>query len=158
MQRINLATSEPFTLVKNSSSFAIVCVKRRLYWLEQKSGATRIFSIDYDGGSKTLIRTGFFNKDLLGVFGNLIYFLDLNSTSLNEMNISSQNIHREVSLEQRHPYLSMISVDSSSQARGKLQISKNCGEMTGFRCDSGEKIKYMPGNMSNFSFVVPQSR
>ena len=66
-----------------------------------------------------------------------MYFLDSNSASLNEMNISSQNIKREVSLEQRNPYLSMIIVDSSLQARGELQTSKNCGKMTTFRHDSG---------------------
>ena len=137
MQRINLATNEVLTLVRNSPSFAIVCVKRHVYWLEQKSGTTRIFSVRYNGGFKSLIKTGFFNQDLLGVFGNLIYFLDSNSTSLNEMNISSQNIMREVSLVQRNPYLSMLIVDSSLQAPGKLQISKNCRKMIIFRRDSG---------------------
>ena len=94
--------------------------------------------MDYNAGSKTLIGAGFFNKDLLGVFGNLIYFLDSNSTYLNEMNISSQNIKGKVSLVQRNPYLSMIIVDSSLQerGRGKLQISKNCGKVTVFRRDS----------------------
>ena len=134
---INLATNKAFTLVRKTPSFAIVCIKKRVYWLEQRSGATRIFSTDYTGWSKTLIATGFFSKDLLGVFGNLIYFLESNSTSLNEMNISSKNIKREVSLVPRNPYLSMIVVDSSLQnsslqarERGKLQISKNFGNVT----------------------------
>ena len=53
------------------------------------------------------------------------------------MNISSKNIKREVSLVPRNPYLSMIVVDSSLQnsslqarGRGKLQISKNFGNVT----------------------------
>ena len=117
VQRINLATNQTMAVVSNSFSFAIACTAERIYWLEveRKSGATNIFSIDYDSLVKEKITSGSFNRHLLGMFGNVMYVFDNGSTSLNEINMFNGEISRKI-LVQDGLYYSLTIVDSSLQA------------------------------------------
>ena len=87
-------------------------MRRWVYWLEveSKSNATKILSIDFHGEfNKTIQIQSSSNKYLLGGFGNLIYFLEKDLTSLNEINILKHNKSRKI-VVQRHFYLSMTIV------------------------------------------------
>ena len=131
-------------VVKSSSSFAIACTTERLYWLEvePKSGATHIFSVDYDGLVKKIIASGSSSRHALGVFGNLMYVFDNGSTSVNEMNVFNGKISRKI-MVQDGLYYSLTIVDSSLQPVYGV-VSFNDGNIDGFISIS-YKILPIPG-------------
>ncbi len=105
-------------MVRSSRSFAIVCTAGLVYWLEIGQSENYIFSIDYDGGFNESIRAGSFNTHLLGVSGNLLYFLE---DDLYEADVLNRTKPRKI-LGEKDVYHSMLIVDRALQPLGELLV------------------------------------
>ena len=115
--RFNLADSIKITLtsyVGDGGAITLDCIKKRVYWLEDSK---LIKSCDYHGKDMRTITSGRFMKDLLGVLGDSLYFLDRNELRINEMNVSNGNTSQTILLE-RESYRDLIIVDKSLQPTG----------------------------------------
>ena len=96
--------------------------KKRVYWFSyHKSNNYLISSCDYEGrDTKASITSGPFNRYLLGVFRDSLYFLaKYNLYHINQMNISNGNISHRI-LVNKINYYDLIVVDSSVQTVGEL--------------------------------------
>ena len=97
-------------------SIKLDCRKKRVYWLEYFSSIQYIKSADFGGHAKKTITEGKFNKYLLGVLGDSLYFLDTNIYRINEMNVSNGNISRKF-LVDRTTYYDLVLVEKSVQPK-----------------------------------------
>ena len=113
--RFNLADGNKVTLV---TGFTVVyaikldCNKKRVYWLEFSSA---IKSSDYRGQAKKIVKIGHFNRNILGVLGDSLYFLDGNKYRINEMNVLNGNILRTVLVDRGVSYYDLVVMDKSVQ-------------------------------------------
>ena len=87
-----------------------------MYWLEYFSSIHYIKSADFGGQGKKIITEGRFNKYLLGVLGDSLYFLDTSIYRINEMNVSNGNISRKI-LVDRNTYYDLVLVQKSVQPK-----------------------------------------
>ena len=118
--RFSLADGIKVTLVKiyvgDIYAINLDCRKKRVYWLEYFSSIHYIKSSDFGGQGKKSITEGRFNEYLLGVLGDLLYFLDTNIYRINEMNVSNGNILRKI-LVDRRTYYDLVLVEKSVQPK-----------------------------------------
>ena len=111
---------------KSSKPYAITvdCTKERVYWLENeiRSDVDHICSSDYDGVDQKNIISGSLNGHLLGVLGDSLYFVnnDLFYDYVNEMNISNENISRNILVDSNSYYNNLVVVHSSIQPVGRI--------------------------------------
>jgi len=118
--RFNLADSIKVTLVTyvgDVHAIKLDCRKKRVYWLEYSS---RIKSCDYGGKEKKTMTEGRFNRYLLGVLGDSLYFLDTNKDRINEMNVTNGNISRTIKVDSAVDvyYFDLVVVDKTLQPSG----------------------------------------
>ena len=80
-----------------------------------------IFTSDYDGKNKKNIISGKFRKYILGVFGELLYFMNNDRSSIKQMNTSNEIVGhpRNIAVE-RNYYYDLIVVHSYLQPIGEL--------------------------------------
>ena len=112
--RFNLADGIKVTLVRHVAhvyAIKLDCNKKRVYWLE----SSRIKSSDYRGQEKKIVKTGRFNRHILGVSGDSLYFLNRKKYRINEMNVSNGNILRTVLVDRGVSYYGLVVVDKSVQ-------------------------------------------
>ena len=95
--------------------------KKRVYWLNYRSSNNYdISSCDYDGKNKKAITNGPFNRYLLRVFQDSLYFMVKNNRyQINQMNVSNGNISRSI-LVDKTDYYDLLVVDRSVQPMGEL--------------------------------------
>ena len=114
--RFHLADSIKVTFVTyggNVYAIKLDCHKKRVYWLEY---SIRIKSLDYGGKERRTVTDGQFSRNILGVLGDLLYFLDTNIYRINEMNVSNGNISRKI-LVDRRTYYDLVLVEKSIQPK-----------------------------------------
>ena len=108
---------------KSFEPYAITvdCTKERVYWLENEiqSGVDHISSSEYDGSDQKTIISGSLNVHLLGVVGDLLYFLNNDLFYVNEMNVSNGNIYRNI-LVDSNSYYDLVVVHSSMQPQERM--------------------------------------
>ena len=117
--RFSLADRIKVTLVTyfgDVYAIKLDCRKKRVYWLEYFSSIHYIKSIDYGSKEKKIVATGQFNRNLLGVLGDSLYFLDTSIYRINEMNVSNGNISRKI-LVDRRTYYDLVLVEKSVQPK-----------------------------------------
>jgi len=115
--RFNLTDSIKATLVTymgEGGAIKLDCRKRRVYWLAYFRGVGYIKSCNYTGGEKKNITSGPLNRNLLGVLGDLLYFLNTNEYRINEVNVSHGNISRKILVE-RENYRDLLILGKSVQ-------------------------------------------
>ena len=125
MQRMNLAENDIVTLVNSRKSLALSLdyVNKRVYWMSGDSSmGFDIFSSGYEGKNKTIVKSGSFNRYLLGIFEDSVHFQQKNVLYINEMNITSGVISRSIKVI-RARYRDLAIVHSSLQPMGELQKS-----------------------------------
>ena len=116
--RFNLAGGVKVTLVRDVGDVYAIkldCNKKRVYWLEYSSSIQSIKSSDYNGKGKTDITGGKFDRYLLGLLGDLLYFLDTSDHRINERNVSDGNISRTFQVDSGDSYYDLLVVDKSLQ-------------------------------------------
>ena len=116
--RFNLAGGVKVSLVRHVGDVYAIkldCNKKRVYWLEFYSSIQSIKSSDYNGKGKTDITEGKFDRDLLGVLGDLLYFLDTRDNRINERNVSDGNISRTFQVDSGVTYYDLLVVHKSLQ-------------------------------------------
>ena len=102
------------TYVGSSGAIKLDCSKKRVYWLENFRSIGHIKSSDYGGRQKETITSGSIDRNLLGVLGDSLYFLNTNEYHIKEMNVSNGNISRTIPIEQEH-YQDLLLVAKSVQ-------------------------------------------
>ena len=122
--RFNFADGIKVTLASGVSSWSAVELdysKKRVYWFSYKSNYVYLISsCDYEGRDTKAITIGPFNRYLLGVSRDSLYFLvKKNLYHINQMNISNGNISHRI-LVNKIDYYDLIVVDSSVQPMGEL--------------------------------------
>ena len=80
-----------------------------------------IFASDYDGKDKKIITSGRFDKDLLGVFGDLLYFMNNYGSYIKQMNTTNDSLPRNIAVERYRNYYDLIVVHTFLQPPGELQ-------------------------------------
>ena len=116
--RFNLAGGIKVTLLRHVGDVYAIkldCNKKRVYWLEYSSSIQYIKSSSYNGKGKTDITEGKFHRYLLGVLGDLLYFLDTRNNRINERNVSDGNISRTFQVDSGVSYYDLLVVDKSLQ-------------------------------------------
>ena len=87
-------------------------------------GMEYIFASDYDGKNKKMIKSGTFPTHILGVFGDLLYFMNNGNSDENnyikQMNTSNDSLSRNIAAE-RYTYYDLIVVHTFLQPLGELQ-------------------------------------
>jgi hypothetical protein len=78
-----------------------------------------LFSCDYDGEDEKTITSGSLNMYSLGVYGDSVYFQNIDRYIINEMNVSNGNISRSILVE-KVPYHELIFLDNSVPPIGEL--------------------------------------
>ena len=104
------------------SSIKLDYVNKQVYGFMRKSGDEYyIFTSDYDGKNKKNITSGKFHKNILGVFGDLLYFMNNDRPSIKEMNTSNEIVGhpRNIAVD-RNYYYDLIVVHSYLQPIGEL--------------------------------------
>ena len=125
LRRISLVTHASLTLemrVIDYSSIKLDYVNKQVYGFKRKSGYEYyIFTSDYDGKNKKNITSGKFRINVLGVFGELLYFMNNDRSSIKEMNISNEIVGhpRNIAVE-TNDYHDLIVVHSYLQPIGEL--------------------------------------
>ncbi len=122
--RFNFADGIKVTLASDvayRSAVELDYSKKRVYWFSyHKTNSYLISSCDYEGRDTKAITSGQFNRYLLGVFRDSLYFLVRKSLfHINQMNISNGNIFHRILVNQIN-YDDLIVVDSSVQPMGEL--------------------------------------
>ena len=122
--RFNFADGIKVTLASDVSYWSAVELdysKKRVYWFRSlRSNYHDISSCDYKGKDMKAITSRPFNRYLLGVFRDSLYFLVMkNLYHINQMNISNGNISHRI-LVNKIDYYDLIVVDSSVQPMGEL--------------------------------------
>ena len=115
----NLAEDIKVTLVTyagEGGAIKLDCRKKRVYWLvmEYSLSIGHILSCNYRGEGKETITSGSIHRNLLGVLGDSLYFLNTNEYRINEMNVSNRNISRTILVEQGN-YQDLFVMDKSLQ-------------------------------------------
>ena len=125
LRRISLVTHADLTLemrVIDHSSIKLDYVNKQVYGFKRKSGYEYyIFTSDYDGKNKKNITSGKFRINVLGVFGELLYFMNNDRSSIKEMNTSNEIVGhpRNIAVE-RNDYYDLIVVHSNLERIGEL--------------------------------------
>ena len=121
MRRMNLATNKKVTLTKSGVSWVLSLdrMNKRVYWLD---GDDAILSSSYNGSNTTNVKSGSFNNLSLGIFKNSVYFQKRNVLYINEMNMTSGHISRNIKVD-KADYRDLVIVHNSLQPMGKLQKS-----------------------------------
>jgi len=115
--RLNLAHGFKVTLVTylgEGGAIKLDCSKKRVYWLENSRSIVHINSCNYRGGKKKTLRSGSIDKNLLGVLGDLLFFVNTNEHRINVMNVSNGNISQTIVVEWED-YQDLLVVDKSVQ-------------------------------------------
>ena len=112
---MNLATNNIKTLARQSwlRGITLDYTNKRVYWIE---GDRHIFSSDYDFQHLKSIRNGSFIQYPLAISGDSLYFQNAGEFSINQMNISNENIVRSILV--RKAYRDLIVLHSSLQSMG----------------------------------------
>ena len=102
-----------------SAAVELDYTKKRVYWLFYVFFGNNhdIYSCDYDGKDNKAFRSRPFNRYLLRVFRDSLYFMVKNN--LYQMNVSNGNISRSI-LVNKTDYYDLLVVDSSVQPMGEL--------------------------------------
>ena len=104
---------------KRPLALSLDYTNKRVYWVSRMDG---VFSKDYDGKSTATVKSGSFNKFLLGIFEDSVYIKERNGTYINEMNISSGIISHSIKVD-KTDYRDLVIVHKSLQQMGELQKS-----------------------------------
>lgn len=94
-------------------------VNKQVYGFMQKSDVQYISACDYDGGDQKTIANGTFNKHILAVFGDSLYFIYNDRSYIMEMNISNRILSRSIPVY-KDSYYDLIVVHSLLQPVGEL--------------------------------------
>jgi hypothetical protein len=105
---------------RNVSKFIVDCTKKRVYWLENRTGVHRIFSTDYNGVDRKIIGNGSLNDYSLGVLGDSLYYLNNDLFHINEMNVFNGDISRKIPVDRNSYYDDLVIVHSSIQPRERM--------------------------------------
>ena len=122
IRRISLATHAMLTLEMNIIRPYVIkldCVNEKVYGFVRQSGVEYISVSDYDGGNQKNIASGPFSKYILGVFGDLLYFMNSDRPYIKEMNLSNRTVSRTIAVE-GDSYYDLIVVHTSLQRIGEL--------------------------------------
>ena len=112
---MNLATNNIWTLARQSRPLGITLdyTNKRVYRIE---GNRHIFSSDYDFQHVKSIRNGSFSDYMLTISGDSLYFQNVGVFSINQMNISNENIIHSILVGKA--YTDLIVLHSSLQSMG----------------------------------------
>jgi hypothetical protein len=117
--RFNLVDGIKVTLVTYFHGIHVIrldCRIKRIYFLEYSSTIRYVKSCDYGGKQKKTIASGPFDENLLGVMGDSLYLWNTDESRINEMNVSSGNITREIQVNTYHNGASCLTlIDESLQ-------------------------------------------
>ena len=122
IRRISLATHAMLTLEMNIIRPYVIkldCVNEKVYGFVRQSGVEYISVSDYDGGNQKNVASGPFSKYILGVFGDLLYFMNSDRSHIKEMNLSNRTVSRTIAVE-GYSYYDLIVVHTSLQRIGEL--------------------------------------
>ena len=124
IMRFNLVDGIKVTLVSYFDGgihvIRLDCRIKRIYFLEYSSTIRYVKSCDYGGKKKKTIAGGPFRYNLLGVMGDSLYLWNTNDDRINEMNVSSGNITREILLKSYHfAAADFTLIDESLQPTGE---------------------------------------
>ena len=124
LQRMNLAKNEKLTFPPITLPLALSLdhTKKRVYWLGLYDD---IFSSNYDGVKRTTVKSGLFNRDLLDIFADSVYFQRGNVPYINEINMTSGKISRSIKVD-RTDCRDLVVIHSSLQPKGEWQKSFLC--------------------------------
>ena len=113
---MHLATNKIRSLARQSSIYGINLdyTTKRVYWIE--SQGHNIFSSDYDFQHVKSIRNGSFSDYMLTISGDSLYFQNVGVFSINQMNISNENIIHSILVGKA--YTDLIVLHSSLQSMG----------------------------------------
>ena len=103
--RFNLVDGIKVTLVTYFDRIHVItldCSIKRIYFLEYSGTIRYIKSCDYGGKQKKTIASGPFDENVLGVMGDSLYLWNTDEYRINEMNVSSGNITREIQVNIYH--------------------------------------------------------
>lgn len=111
---LEMSVTDPFTIILD-------CINEKIYGFVKKSEVDYISASDYDDGNQTTIANGTFNPFLLGVFGNLLYFISesRDRSYIEEMKVSNESLSRKIAVD-KNDYYSLIVAHSSLQPMGEL--------------------------------------
>ena len=131
IQRMNLAKNDIVTLVSNQYGLAGILralsldyTNKRVYWVSDSGG---ILSRGYDGKTTTTVNSGSFNRLLLGIFEDSVYFQKSDVLYINEMNMTSRIISRSIKVN-KTDYRDLVIVHSSLQPMAAEECSSTpCG-------------------------------
>ena len=115
VMQLNLVDGIKVTLVTyrgEGGAIQLDCPKRRVYWLAYFRSIGHIKSCNYTGGQKKDITSGPLNRNVLGVLGDSLYFLNTSEYRINEMNVSNGNISRKILVERGGDYQVLVAVKS----------------------------------------------
>ena len=102
------------TYLGDGGAIKLDCNKKRVYWLENFRSIGYIKSINYNGRKKATITSGPVNRNLLGVLGDSLYFLNTHENRINVMNVPKGNISQTI-LVARENYKDLLAVHTSVQ-------------------------------------------
>ena len=122
IRRISLVTHAMLTLEMNIIRPYVMkldCVNKKVYGFVRQSGVEYIYVSDYAGGNQKNIASGSFSKYVLGVFGDLLYFMNSDRSYLKEMNLSNRTVSQTIAME-GDSYYDLIVVHASLQRIGEL--------------------------------------
>ena len=123
VRRISLATHAMLTLEMRVIDYSVIkldCVNKQVYSFMENSSNEYIFASDYDGKNKKMITSGRFDDDILGVFGDLLYFMNNDRSYIKQMNTSNDSLPRNIAVE-RTNYYDLILVHTFLQPIGESQ-------------------------------------
>ena len=107
--------------VIDESVIKLDCVNKQIYGFMRKSvNEYYIFGSDYDGKNKKNIISGTFRIYMLGVFGDLLYFMNNDRSYIKQMNTSNDSLPRNIAME-RNYYYDLIVVHIFLQPIGESQ-------------------------------------
>jgi hypothetical protein len=112
---MHLATNKIRSLPRQSflDGITLDYTNKRVYWIERLQ---HIFSSDYDFQHVKSIRNGSFSDYMLTISGDSLYFQNVGVFSINQMNISNENIIHSILVGKA--YTDLIVLHSSLQSMG----------------------------------------
>ena len=99
------------------STIKLDCVNKQVY--SSVYYGFYIFASDYDGGNQSMITSGRFRDDILGVFNGSLYLMNEDRSYIKEMHLSNRSYIRSIAVDSNN-YLDLIVVHKSQQPLGKL--------------------------------------
>ena len=90
-------------------------ISKQVYWV----GYNGIFSCSYDGLNKKTLTNGSFNRHMLAIFDDLVYFQN-SGLYINQKNMSSGDISAIIEVE--NDCIELVVVHDSLQPMGKSQV------------------------------------